>query len=208
MADGDRRRRGRGLALAASGAAAVAALAVIALLLAVRPAPPPGTAPASSQIRPATSQARPARTIDAPSFAVSYRVPAGWTATPYQADGQGAAESGPGGFAVLDATGAPGSSLRSTCAALPGDTVQRLYGTGPRTQITRIAGRTGCYIWPSANAPALQERRGGAAFRSAAALIPYRRLIGTGGTFQYLFITADPAHIRSIAESVLFRAGH
>jgi hypothetical protein len=203
------RRRAKGLAIAASGAAAVAALAVVVPVIATRPAPAPspGTGPVSSSTRPATSPVRSTRLIGAPDFAVSYRVPAGWTATPDQT-GQGVAESGANGFVVMDATGVPGSSLRSICASLPGDTVQRLYGTSPKTQITTIAGRTGCYIWPSANAPAQQERHGSPDFQSAAALIPYRHPIGNSGTFQYLFITADPAHIQQIAESVTFQAGH
>jgi hypothetical protein len=203
------RRRAKRLALAASGAAAVAALAVLVPVIATRPAPAPspGTGPASSSTRPATSPARSTRLVGAPDFAVSYRVPAGWTATPDQT-GQGTAESGANGFVVMNATGTPGEPLRSICNALPGDTVQHLYGTSPRTQIATIAGRTGCYIWPSANAPAQQERRGGPDFQSAAALVPYRHPVGNGGTFQYLFITADPAHIQQIAESVTFQAGH
>jgi hypothetical protein len=199
-----RRRRAKGLALAASGAAAVAALAVIVPVIAFRSAPVP-LPPTGPPILPPPSATK---VIDDPNLAVSYRVPAIWTATPYQGEGPGNADSGASGFVVMDATGTPGSSLRSVCDHLPGDTVQLLYGTSPRTQITTIAGRTGCYIWPSANAPAQQEWRGGPYFQLAAALIPYRVPIGNSGSFQFLFITADPAHIRQIAESVAFQAGH
>jgi len=202
-----RRRRAKGVALAVSGAAAVAALAVITSAIVVRPASP-GTGPASPPAtRPATSPPRSTRIIGAPGYAVSYRVPAGWTATPgYQPEG--VAESGESGFVVMNATGVRGSSLRTICDALPGDTVLHLYGTSPTTQITTIAGRTGCYIWPSADAPAQPAGRGGRDFQSAAALIPYLRPISNSGTFQYLLITADPGHIRSIAGSVVFHAGH
>src|SRR5262249_41106105 len=141
-----RRRRANGFALAVSGTAALAALAVITSAIVVRPAPSRHTRPVSSPTRSATSPARPTRIIDAPAYAVSYRVPADWTATPDQGKGQGAAEDGESGFVVMNATGAPGSSLQTICHGQAGDNVLRPYGTSPATQITVIAGRTGCYI--------------------------------------------------------------
>lgn len=227
-----RRRRAKRFALAVPGTAAVAALAVIAPTIAGRPASSPHTGqtssstrlatsppqstpapsrhtrPASSPTRLATSPPRSTRIIDAPAYAVSYRVPADWTATPYQGKGQGVAEDGESGFVVMDATGAPGSSLQTVCHGVANDNVLHPYGTSPTTQITTIAGRTGCYVWPSADAPAEPARRGGPDFQSAAALIPYLQPISNSGTFQYLLITADPGHIQPIAGSVVFHAAH
>lgn len=200
-----RRRRAKGVALAVSGTATVAALAVIMPGIVVRPAPSPGTSPASSPAQPAT------RIIDDPAYAVSYRVPADWTATPYFGGGQGAAEDGESGFVVMvvmDATGTPGSSLQTACDGVANDNVLHPYGTSPATQITTIAGRTGCYIWPSADAPTSPARGGGPGFQSAAALIPYLHPISNSGTLQYLLVTADPGHIQPVAGSVVFHAGH
>src|SRR5262249_59468190 len=127
-------------AVAVSGTAALAALAVITSAIVVRPAPSRHTRPVSSPTRSATSPARPTQIIDAPAYAVSYRVPADWTATPDQGKGQGAAEDGESGFVVMNATGAPGSSLQTTCHGQAGDNGPRPDGTSPATPTTLTSG--------------------------------------------------------------------
>jgi TolB protein len=137
---------------------------------------------------------------------MSYRIPEAWTTTPYDDTFQGGAEDGGSGFVVSDAAGSPGASLQSVCAGQATGNVLHPYGKNPRVQTATIARRAGCYIWPSADAPAQSWRRGGPHFTSAAALIPY--LHPNYGTFQYLLITSDPNHIQAIAGSVLFQTNH
>jgi TolB protein len=151
---------------------------------------------------------RSSRTVSAPAFAVSYRIPGAWTTTPHHDAFQGGAEDGASGFVVINAAGSAGESLQSVCTAQATANVLHPYGTNPRVQTTTISGRAGCYIWPSADAPAQSWRQGGPEFPSAAALIAYLHPISNSGTFQYLLITSDPNHIQAIAGSVRFEANH
>ena len=137
------------------------------------------------------------RTVMSTTWQVSLSIPDSWTVTPYLGLGR-LGYSGRSGYVQVDAAGQPGG-IGLNCAAWAMSNVLHPYGSDPKIVYTRVAGQPACMIFPSAHAPRWAQRAGGPAFQQSTAYIQYRHSVQG---YQLLVITADPAHLRALVQSI------
>lgn len=141
----------------------------------------------------ATITLAPPRLVSIAFLAVTIAVDPSWQA---QGVPEPSAFFGVDGFAevfpFVDSHG-----LRAACTRIAS---QRAYGSHPQITYRSIDGQPGCLIVPSADAPVWFRLYGGPALRDSSILVEYRRALSSGDNI--LQISADPAHLQQIADSV------
>jgi hypothetical protein len=137
------------------------------------------------------------RTVTSTSWQVSLSIPDSWAVTPYMGGGS-LAYSGESGYVQVQAATEPGG-LHHSCAAEATANVLHPYGSDPKIVYTTVADQPACLIFPSADAPRSPQRAGGPAFQQSAAFIQYLHPVQG---YQLLFVTADPAHLMALVQSI------
>lgn len=152
----------------------------------------PGRSGATSP--PRSGSGEPTRLLDASAYAVTIAIPRTWQPTANL--GPVAGYAGADGWVQVTAVTEPGG-LRAACSAVAS---QPAYGSQPRISYRSIGGQPGCLIVPSGDAPVASQPTGGPGLPRTTALTQYRRPLSSGANF--LLISADPAHIVAIVDSV------
>jgi hypothetical protein len=137
------------------------------------------------------------RTVTSTTWQVSLSIPDSWTVTPNMDDGR-FAYSGESGYVQVSAATESGG-LGHSCAVEATSNVLHPYGSDPKIVYTTVGGQPACLIFPSADAPRWPQRAGGPAFQTSAAYIQYLHPVQG---YQLLYITADPAHLMAVVQSI------
>jgi hypothetical protein len=148
------------------------------------PSPSPGPPP-------------PIVTISSTDLAVTITIPGSWQLTPNVGS---LAYDGASGWVALD-TELGGYGLQYACsAAVLSPAGMEQFGLHPQIIYRSVDGQPGCLIFPSSDAVWETRRPAGPEFQTSEALVEYRQPL-VGG-WHFLLISADPAHLVSIVDSI------